>query len=94
VIRCVASTGEGIDELVSALGDHFGWAERTGALQQRRVRRAASEIESIALTTLRERIGDLRDGQRMDQLAARVVAGETDPYAAADRLLAELSAQA
>jgi LAO/AO transport system kinase len=90
VVRCVASTGEGIDELVQAMRDHFDWAERTGALHRRRLRRAAGEIETIAVTTLRERIGDLRDGRRMDQLARRVVDGGTDPYAAADTLLADL----
>jgi len=92
VVRCVASTGEGIDELVTALGDHYDWAVRTGALRRRRLGRAASEIETIAVTALRERIGDLRDGRRMEQLAERVVDGTTDPYAAADRLLADLAA--
>jgi len=92
VLRTIASTGEGIDEVVEALEAHAEWARRTGALRQRRVRRAASEIETITVTTLRERIGDLRDGRRMEQLAERVVAGETDPYAAADRLLADLDA--
>jgi LAO/AO transport system kinase len=91
VLKCVASKGEGIDELVEALAEHREWSERSGALQERRLRRAANEVETIALTTLRERIGDLRDGRRMDQLAAEVVAGRTDPYAAADRLLSDLT---
>ncbi|HEY6795425.1 MAG TPA: methylmalonyl Co-A mutase-associated GTPase MeaB, partial [Kineosporiaceae bacterium] len=92
VIKCIASTGEGIDEVVGAIGAHGDWSVTSGALQRRRLRRAAKEIETIALTTLRERIGDLRDGRRMEQLAERVVAGESDPYAAADRLLDELRA--
>jgi len=92
VIRCIASTGDGIDELVTALDEHLDWARRTGALRRRRVGRAANEIETIAVTTLRERIGDLRDGRRIAELAERVVEGVTDPYAAADSLLADLSA--
>jgi LAO/AO transport system kinase len=92
VIRCIASTGEGIEEVVEALGAHFEWSQQTGALRERRLRRAANEIETIALTALRERIGDLRDGRRMQQLAERVVSGVTDPYAAADRLLSDLHA--
>jgi len=91
VVRCVASTGEGIDELVEALAAHDAWALASGARGRRRVRRAAHEIETIAVTALRERIGDLRDGTRMEQLAERVVAGTTDPYRAADSLLAELA---
>jgi LAO/AO transport system kinase len=93
VIKCIASAGQGIDEVVAAIGEHFEWSRTSGALQRRRLRRAASEIETIALTALRERIGDLRDGRRMEQLAQRVVAGESDPYAAADRLLEDLHAR-
>jgi LAO/AO transport system kinase len=92
VISCVASRGEGVDELAQALDDHLEWAQACGAWERRRLRRAACEIETIAVTALRERIGDLRDGLRVEQLAAAVVAGTTDPYAAADRLLAELTA--
>jgi LAO/AO transport system kinase len=92
VLKTIASTGEGIAEVVEAMADHFAWAERTGALHTGRLRRAANEVETIALTSLRERIGDLRDGRRMDQLAAAVVDGSTDPYAAADRLLSDLTA--
>ena len=46
--------------------------------------------EAIALAELRTRIGDLRGGAALDALAARVVAGETDPYRAADELVARL----
>ena len=57
--------------------------------------RAADEVEAIALTALRERIGDLRGGGGADSaltaLAGRVVAGELDPYAAADELVASLT---
>jgi LAO/AO transport system kinase len=91
VLKCVASTGDGIEELVGALLTHHEWAAAGGALHERRLRRAALEVEAIAVTALRGRIGDLRDGRRMEDLAAQVVAGSTDPYAAADRLLADLA---
>jgi LAO/AO transport system kinase len=57
---------------------------------KRRVR-AAGEIEAIAVTTLRERMGDLRGGSLLDELAGRVTAGDLDPYTAADTLLAGLT---
>ena len=90
IVKTVASRGEGVDELVEALDKHRGWLEETGTLHERRLHRAADEVETIALTALRERVGDLRasDGQHgLDALAADVVAGRTDPYAAADRLI-------
>jgi LAO/AO transport system kinase len=94
VVRTVAARGEGIDELVEALDKHRTWLEETGTLHERRLHRAADEVQTIALTTLRERVGDLRaqGGEHgLDELAADVVAGRTDPYAAADRLLEGLT---
>ncbi len=92
VLTTVASAGTGIDEVVGALADHRAWAERTGTLRSRRVRRAAAEIEAITLTALRERIGDLRDGRHLERLAEQVADAKTDAYAASDRLLSELAA--
>ena len=65
--------------------------ETSGALRDRRVRRAVDEIEAIAIQALRARIGDLRQGQGVDALAARVVDGSSDPYAAADQVVAALT---
>ena len=91
VLRTVASRAEGIDEVLDAIGAHRTWLERTGALGERRRVRAAAEIEAIAFGLLRQRIGDLRGGDRLDVLASRVVAGDTDPYAAADALVSGLA---
>jgi len=92
VVRLVAQTGEGLDDLMDALAKHRSWLEDTDQLRMRRRRRAAEEIQAIAVTALRERMGDLRGGDLLDDLADRVVAGQTDPYAAADRLLAAVTA--
>jgi LAO/AO transport system kinase len=91
VLRTVASTGQGLEDVVAALADHASWARQTGALQARRRRRAAREVETIAVTVLRGRIGGLRDGSRLERLADGVVAGSLDPYAAADLLLEDLT---
>ena len=91
VVKTVAAKGEGIDEVMEALDKHVAWMERTGTLRDRRVRRAGDEIESIALQQLRARMGDLRHGNGVDELAADVVDGKTDPYAAADQVVAALA---
>lgn len=91
VLKTVAARGQGIDEVMDALDKHVAWMEETGALRQRRVRRAGDEIESIALQQLRARMGDLRHGNGVDELAAAVVDGKTDPYAAADQVVAALA---
>ncbi len=87
ILRTVAQKGEGVDEVAAALADHLTWLETTGELARRRTRRARDEIEAIALTALRRRWGDVHGRSELDDLAAAVVAGESDPYAAADRLL-------
>lgn len=90
VLRCVATRGEGIEEIVAAVAKHRAWLVEHGELRRRREQRAAAEVEAIALGTLRERMESLRTGTGLPALAARVAAGELDPYAAAADLLAGL----
>jgi LAO/AO transport system kinase len=94
VLTTVAARGEGLDDLLAAVDKHRAWLEEGGRLRARRVRRAADEVEAIALTTLRSRIGDLRSGDALERAAAEVVDGHTDPYAAADRLVEAVTAPA
>lgn len=90
-MKTVAARSEGIDEVVEALEKHRAWMEEHGVLTERRRSRAAREVETIAVTALRERIGDLHGDRRLSTLAERIVAGELDPYRAADELVAGLT---
>ncbi|CCH34540.1 methylmalonyl Co-A mutase-associated GTPase MeaB [Actinosynnema sp. NPDC047251] len=87
VVKTVAARGEGVPDVLDAIDAHHAWLHERGELARRRARRAAGEIEAIALERLRSRFGDLRGGAAVDALADRVVAGELDPYAAADQLV-------
>ncbi|MBO4162850.1 methylmalonyl Co-A mutase-associated GTPase MeaB [Micromonospora sp. MMS20-R2-23] len=90
VVRSIAARGEGIDDIAAAIDKHRAWLEQHDQLRLRREKRAAAEIEAIALGTLRARIGSLRDGTELPALAAKVAEGALDPYAAADELLAQI----
>lgn len=90
VVRAVAAKGEGVDDVVAAIGKHRDWLESTGNLQKRREHRASAEISALALGTLRARIGDLSGGTALPALAARVASGDLDPHAAAAELVAGL----
>jgi LAO/AO transport system kinase len=90
IVKTVASKGEGIDDLVSALEKHFEHLSSSGELDRRRLRRARDEIEAIAVTALREQWRGVHENAALDELAAEVVAGDSDPYAAADLLLESL----
>jgi LAO/AO transport system kinase len=91
VIKTVAAQAQGIHEVMEALDKHLAWMEGSGTLRERRVRRAGDEIEAIALQQLRTRMGDLRHGRGVDELAADVVDGKTDPYTAADQVVSALT---
>jgi LAO/AO transport system ATPase len=92
ICRTVASreTDNGIDVVLARIEEHRLWLESSGEGHRRRAERAAREIEAIALAAMRERIGDLRGNAALDALATRVVVGESDPYRAADELVAQL----
>ena len=89
VVKTVATTGEGVDELLGEIDRHAAWLEESGDLVRRRTARARREVEAIALATLRERWGHAGDGEDLHALAGRVAAGELDPYTAADELLGD-----
>ncbi|NJP65841.1 methylmalonyl Co-A mutase-associated GTPase MeaB [Streptomyces spiramenti] len=91
IVKTVAARAEGVDEVVEALEKHHAWMAEHGVLDRRRADRAAREVEAIAVTALRERIGDLREDRRLGALGARIAAGALDPYTAADQLVAELT---
>jgi len=90
IVKTVASRGEGLAEVVAAVDKHRAWMQRGGELDRRRRRRVRDEIEAIAVTALRGRFGDLHGDARLDTLAEKVLAGQIDPYAAADEILAAL----
>ena len=90
VLRTVGTTGTGVPELVSALESHRSWMGDAG-LRARRERRAAREVEALALDALRTRVGGVGGDARLSTLAREVVAGRLDPYAAADSLVASVT---
>lgn len=75
ILKLVASTGEGIDALIDAVELH----QRADS-GERRAARARSQILSLALS-------QLRTLPELDDLAAAVADGSSDPYSAAARLL-------
>ncbi|MCW2583199.1 MAG: Lysine arginine ornithine transport system kinase [Klenkia sp.] len=90
VLRTVAARDEGIGEVLAAVEDHRGWLAASGEGVRRRRVRAAREVEAIAVGELRRRMGDVGGAAAIDALADRVVAGELDPYSAADELVGRL----
>lgn len=86
IMRTTATSGAGVGTLADAISEHRTWLGAEGVLEQRRRTRAAAEIEAIALARTRSMLaaGDAR--AVLETGAARVVAGDSDPYSAADEL--------
>jgi LAO/AO transport system kinase len=77
ILKLIAATGDGIDELVEAIDAH-----RRADTPARRAARARSQILSLAQTRLHQH-------PDLDRLAAAVADGTGDPYAAAASLLTD-----
>jgi LAO/AO transport system kinase len=90
VLKASAGRGQGMEEIVGTIDEHREWLSRTGELTRRRERRAAAEIEALVLAELRARFAEL-PGVGLHELAALVASGDLDPYAAATRLIEEVS---
>jgi LAO/AO transport system kinase len=90
IVKTVAARGEGVDKVIEAIEKHRAWMDEHGELARRRQARAAAEIEAIAIGTVKQRFADVHGSAALDAAAARVVGGATDPYTAADELVARL----
>jgi len=90
IVKTVAARGEGVEDVLAALDKHRAWMEEHGELGRRRAARAAAEIEAIAVGTVKLRIAQVHGSAALSAAAVRVVAGETDPYTAADKLVESL----
>ncbi|GAA3511762.1 methylmalonyl Co-A mutase-associated GTPase MeaB [Aeromicrobium panaciterrae] len=90
ILLTVATSGEGVDEVASEIAQHHDHLVTTGELDRRRLARTRREIEALALTSVRDRFAHLSGDTRLDTLAADVLTGAIDPYAAADSLVENL----
>ena len=87
VVATVASTGDGVDDLRAAIGEHRAFLDTHGELEARRRRRVASELREIVVNRIEQRADELCAGATYDALLAKVLAREVDPYSAAAELL-------
>jgi LAO/AO transport system kinase len=87
IVATVAESGEGIDELWAAIGDHRASLAATGGLERRRSARLLDEIRQIVARSLEDRAYQLTTGEGFTALVADVEARRLDPYAAAERVI-------
>jgi LAO/AO transport system kinase len=88
IVATIASTGEGVTDLWDAVLAHREYAESSGQLAKRRAFRSREELREIVANRLGERARQICTGERWDQLTDAVVTNATDPWTAADEMLA------
>jgi LAO/AO transport system kinase len=89
IVRTVAATGEGTDQLVAAIAKHRAWAAESGERDERRRASARAEVEALLRDSLVRRLRDRLGEDRVENAIARVAERAIDPYAAVDELLRE-----
>jgi LAO/AO transport system kinase len=91
IVETVATSGEGISDLVETFTTHREYLESSGALEEKDRTRYAEEVRAL----LREDAGHLLEGEierhgGINQLVDRITTKETDPYTVADEIIAPL----
>ena len=88
VVKSCAATGDGVENVVSAVR---GFVERGLPAEDRERRRARTRLESILVGRLVERIGTERG---LDDAIEAIVSREVDPYTAAGELVRRFAQEA
>ena len=90
IVRTVATDGDGVGAVLDAVDAHRACLEAGGRLERRRAARATTELERIVRERLQQRarvaLGDAHYRRLVDEVAAR----RTDPWSAADEILAAI----
>jgi LAO/AO transport system kinase len=89
VLSCVASTGDGIDELWAAVGDHRAHLASSGDLDRRREHRLLDELRQVTVSKIEQQVKTAESGERWDRVKAALLKRELDPYEAAEKLLGD-----
>lgn len=87
VLKTTALTGEGTTELLARTEEHKEYLKK-GALEASRKEKVETELaEAIKQKIAESIIEDLKRKGEWEKLTQKILARETDPYSAADRLL-------
>jgi LAO/AO transport system kinase len=87
VLRTVAKTGEGVDELFDAIVQHRAQLEASGEAVTRRRSRLRDELRGLVAARIEQQVDALCSGKQFDALVDQVMDRATDPYTAADALV-------
>jgi LAO/AO transport system kinase len=92
VLKCVATTNQGVAEILAALEGHLAWLQSSPEGARRRFERARLElVQRLRDVALSRALIEL--GEEIDALVSEIQAQRLDPYSAGEALLARLRSQ-
>ncbi|HEU4950345.1 MAG TPA: methylmalonyl Co-A mutase-associated GTPase MeaB [Holophagaceae bacterium] len=87
VARTVASTGEGVPELLAAIRAHGAWLRQGDGLRRKAEARARLRLEALLAEEAVRRAKARAGAAKLEALVADIAARKLDPYAAVDEVL-------
>ena len=84
ILKTTATKGEGLDELIDAIDEHYEYLKSSGTLAEHRTEDARRQVLSIARQILLERIQQTTPEAELSALVDRIAAREIDPHTAAE----------
>ncbi len=87
ILSTVATTGDGVPELVDAIDGHRAWLDSSGELAEHRRQEARHQVLSVAQRMLLERIRAATSEDTLGALVAQVADRSLDPKSAAEKLI-------
>ena len=89
VLKCAASLGDGVPELVSRLDDHFAWLDDSGRLADRRRNAALEHAHRVLERSVRRDAAEVW-ADWLESTGADAAADLESPYAIARSLAARI----
>ncbi|MFX1509199.1 MAG: methylmalonyl Co-A mutase-associated GTPase MeaB [Promethearchaeota archaeon] len=91
IIKVIATSSEGVEELVKAIQDHHTYLVESGEISKNREQRCCAQLETIMEQSfIRKLFMDSDERAIFLELVKEVNDRKTDPYTAAERLILHL----
>ncbi|HVA62839.1 MAG TPA: methylmalonyl Co-A mutase-associated GTPase MeaB [Terriglobales bacterium] len=88
IVKTVATSGEGVENLQAAIAQRLEWLESHGGLTRHRARQWQQRLRQLARDRLAERLlAPLLTEERLAEAAEAIAREGADPYAAVDALI-------
>ena len=93
VLRTVATTGDGLEELVGTIDRHLDHLVATGEMERFRLLKSQAEFMAVLEETLSQYVLEemLSDGA-LERIVESIASRELDPYTAVEEIMARLQA--